>query len=228
LEPITARMVADLLQAVGIVHVIAMDLHTPQMEGFFYAPTNILTAVPPLCRVLKGRLPSDSVVVSPDAGRAQLAARYGECLGLPVVMLHKRRESAERTHVTHVVGDVKNRACVIIDDMIATGETIAESVAALLEGGARPEFMVAATHGLFLKGACEKLDHPAIRSVFVTDTIFSKQRNWAKLCVVSIAPLIGGAIKRLIPDGSTPEPTRNTSEREATEKTRSWKNATLC
>ena len=228
LEPITARVVADLLQAVGIVHVIAMDLHTPQMEGFFYAPTDILTAVPPLCRALQGRLPSDSVVVSPDAGRAQLAARYGECLGLPVVMLHKRRESAERTHVTHVVGDVKTRACVIIDDMIATGETIAASFAALLEGGARPEFIVAATHGLFLEGAREKLDHAAVRSVFVTDTISFKQRNWAKLRVVSIAPLIGGAIKRLIPDGSTREPTGKTGEPADAEKTRSWKNATLC
>ena len=228
LEPITARVVADLLQAVGIVHVIAMDLHTPQIEGFFYAPTDTLTAVPPLCRALKDRLPSSSVVVSPDAGRAQLAARYGECLGLPVVMLHKRRESAARTHVTHVVGEVKNRPCVIIDDMIATGDTIASSVAALLEGGARPEFIVAATHGLFLEGAREKRDHAAIRSVFVTDTISLKQRNWAKLRVVPIAPLIGGAIKRLVAGDSLRPPTRNASEPGGTEKTRSWKNATLC
>jgi ribose-phosphate pyrophosphokinase len=202
LEPITGRMVADLLQAVGIAHVIAVDLHTPQIEGFFYAPTDTLTAVPVLCRALNGRLPTYAVVVSPDAGRAQLAAHYAECLGVPVVMLHKRRESAERTEVTHVVGDVRNRACVIIDDMIATGGTIASSVRALLDAGARPEFVVAATHGLFLNGARDKLDQAAIRNVFVTDTVRVNQKDWPKLRVVSIAPVIGGAIERYTADGS--------------------------
>jgi ribose-phosphate pyrophosphokinase len=103
-----------------------------------------------------------------------------------------------------------------------------KSVAALLEGGARPGFIVAATHGLFLEGAREKLDHAAIRSVFVTDTISLKQRNWAKLRVIPIAPLIGGAIKRLVAGDSLRPPTRNASEPGGTEKTRSWKNATLC
>jgi ribose-phosphate pyrophosphokinase len=195
-EPITGRMVADLLQAVGIAHVITMDLHTPQVEGFFYAPTDTLTAVPALCRALRGRLPLYAVVVSPDAGRAQLVTQYAECLGLPMVMLHKRRESPERTQVTHVVGDVRDRVCVIIDDMISTGGTIESSVRALLEAGARPEFVVAAAHGLFLNGAREKLDQPAIRNVFVTDTVRVNQKDWPKLRVISIAPIIAGAIEQ--------------------------------
>jgi ribose-phosphate pyrophosphokinase len=228
LEPITARMVADLLQTVGIVHVISMDLHTRQMEGFFYEATDILTAVPALCRALAGRLPSDSVVVSPDFGRAQLAASYGDCLRLPVVILQKRRESAERTYVSHIVGDVKNRACVIIDDMIATGESIAGSITALLEGGARPEFVVAATHGLFLQNAREKLDRAAVIRVFVTDTIPVKQRNWEKLCVVSIAPVIGDLLKRLIADPTQPEPNRKNNQPNDNKKPGSWKNAAFC
>ena len=202
LEPITGRMVADLLQAVGFAQVITMDLHTPQIEGFFYAPMDTLTAMPVLCAALKDRLQRDFVVVSPDAGRARLAADYAECLRLPVIMLHKRRESAERAEVTQVVGDVTNRACLIIDDMIATGGTIAGSVAALLGAGARPEFIVAATHGLFLDGARAKLDHAAIRDVFVTDSVNVTQKDWPKLRVVSIASLIAGAIERCMVDGS--------------------------
>jgi ribose-phosphate pyrophosphokinase len=200
LEPITGRMMADLLQAVGIAHVITMDPHTPQIEGFFFAPTDTLTAVPALCRAFKGRLPSYSVVVSPDTGRTQLATRFAECLGIPVIMLHKRRESAQRTEVTHVVGEVRNRACVIVDDMIATGGTIAGSITALLQAGARPEFIVAATHGLFLSGAREKLDHAGVRSVFVTDTTFVREKNWPKLRVVSIASLIASAVERYMGD----------------------------
>jgi ribose-phosphate pyrophosphokinase len=196
LEPISGRMVADLLQVVGVAHVITVDPHTPQIEGFFTAPTDTLTAVPALCRALDGCLPSYSVVVSPDTGRAQLASRFADCLGIPVIMLHKRRESAQRTKVTHVVGEVRNRTCVIVDDMIATGGTIAGSITALLQAGARPEFMVAATHGLFLDGAREKLDHAGVRSVLVTDTVFVREKDWPKLRVVSIASLLAKAIKR--------------------------------
>jgi ribose-phosphate pyrophosphokinase len=196
LEPISGRMVADLLQVVGVAHVITVDPHTPQIEGFFTAPTDTLTAVPALCRALDGCLPSYSVVVSPDTGRAQLASRFADCLGIPVIMLHKRRESAQRTKVTHVVGEVRNRTCVIVDDMIATGGTIAGSITALLQAGARPEFMVAATHGLFLDGAREKLDHAGVRSVLVTDTVFVREKDWPKLRVVSIASLLANAVER--------------------------------
>jgi len=201
-EPITGRVVADLLEAVGIAHVVTVDLHTPQIEGFFHAPVDSLTAVPTLCRALRDRLPADFVVVSPDAGRVQLATQYAQCLGAPVIVLHKRRQSGVETEVTHIVGDVSNRACLIVDDMISTGGTVAESAAALLRAGARPEIIVAATHGLLVLGARNKLDHPSVREVFITDTVCATEKDWPKLHVISIAPLIARALERFLADGS--------------------------
>jgi ribose-phosphate pyrophosphokinase len=201
-EPITARVAADLLEAVGIAHLVTVDLHTPQTEGFFHAAVDSLTAVPTLCRALRDRLPPGLAVVSPDVGRMRFATEFARCFGAPVVVLHKRRESGTETEVTHIVGDVSRRACLIVDDMISTGGTVAESLAALLEAGARPEIIVVATHGLLLPGARDKLDHPALREVLVTDTVAVADRNWPQLRVVSIAPLIAGALERFLADGS--------------------------
>jgi ribose-phosphate pyrophosphokinase len=201
-EPIMGRVVADLLEAVGIAHVVTVDLHTPQIEGFFHAPVDTLTAVPTLCRALHERLPPDLVVVSPDVGRMRMATHYAQCLGVPVIVLHKRRKSGAETEVTHVVGDVASRACLIVDDVISTGGTIAESVRALLGAGARPEIIVAATHGLLLLGARDKLEHPAVREVFVTDTVCVAEKDWPQLRVISIAPVIAGALERFLADGS--------------------------
>jgi ribose-phosphate pyrophosphokinase len=180
------RVVADLLQVVGVGHVVTVDLHTPQIEGFFHAPVDGLTAVSTLCSALRDRLPADLVVVSPDVGRLAMATRYADqCLGAPVVVLHKRRVSGSETRVTHVVGEVSGRACLIVDDMISTGGTIAQSIAALLAAGARPEIIVAATHGLFVLDARNKLDHPAVRDVFITDTVSVTENAWPQLHVVS-------------------------------------------
>ena len=201
-EPITGRMVADLLEAVGIAHVVTVDLHTPQIEGFFFAPVDSLTAVPTLTAALRGRLAPDVVVVSPDAGRVGLATRYAQRLGVPVAVLHKRRENGRETHVTHLVGDVAGRACLIVDDIIATAGTLAEAIRALLAAGARPEITVAATHGLLLSGAREKLDQPAVHEVWVTDTVAVPEKDWPRLRVASIAPLVAGALRRFMTDGS--------------------------
>jgi ribose-phosphate pyrophosphokinase len=201
-EPITGRMVADVLEAVGIEHLVTVDLHTPQIEGFFRAPVDTLTAVPTLYGALRDHAPRDIVVVSPDAGRVRLATHYAQYFGAPVIVLHKRRESGTDTHVTHVVGDVSNRACLVVDDIISTGGTVAESVSALLGAGARPDILVAATHALLLPGARDKLQHAAIREVFVSDTVFVADTDWPKLRVVSVAPLIAGALQRFLADGS--------------------------
>ena len=197
-EPITGRMVADCLETVGFQHVVTVDLHTPQMEGFFSVPVDTLTAVPVLCRALRERLPADVAVVSPDAGRVDLATDYAQRFGAPVVVLHKRRDSGTETHVTHVVGDVVDRPCLIVDDIIATAGTLADSVAALLAAGARREIFIAATHGLFLPGAREKLNHPAVREIHVTDTVPVVAGEWPALRVVSIAPLIAAALQRFL------------------------------
>jgi ribose-phosphate pyrophosphokinase len=201
-EPIMARVVADLMEVVGISNVITVDLHTPQIEGFFHVPVDSLTAVPTLCRALRDRVPRDLVVVSPDVGRVAMATRYAEqCLGAPVIVLHKERMSGVETKVTRIVGEVSGRACLIVDDMISTGGTVAESIAALLAAGARPEIMVAATHGLFVGDARHKLSHPAVREVLVTDTVRAPEQDWPQLRVISIAPLIAEAMQRFLADG---------------------------
>lgn len=215
-EPITARMVADLLEAVGVSQVITVDLHAAQIEGFFHVPVDNLTAVPTLCEALHDRLSPDTLVVSPDVGRVRTATEYAHKLGTPVIVLHKQRESGTVTSVTHVVGDVRDRPCLIVDDMISTGGTIATSVQALLAAGARPDITVAATHALLLEGAREKLSHPAIRIVYVTDTVAlptsaepvpgavpgDTVSPWPQLQVISLAPLLAEAIRRLLANGS--------------------------
>ena len=196
-EPITASMVADLMQAVGIDHVVTVDVHAPQIEGFFRVPMDNLMATPVLVEALRDTS-GMVVVVSPDAGRMKTATDFAHRLKTSVVVLHKRRESGTETEVTHLVGDVRGRSCLIVDDMISTGGTMAESIDALLRARARPEIIVAATHGLFLPGTREKLSHKAVRTVFVTDTVQAREQNWSQLCVVSIAPLIAAAIRRFL------------------------------
>jgi ribose-phosphate pyrophosphokinase len=199
--PITASLVAQLMQAAGVDHVVTLDLHAAQIEGFFQIPVDNLTAVPVLCQALGDRLPEGVVVVSPDAGRVAMAADYAHWLGAPVAVLHKRRASGTETVVTHVVGDVRGRPCLIIDDMISTGGSIARGVEALLAAGARPEMIVAATHGLFVGEARKALSHEAIQRVFVTDSV-PVDRSWARLRVVTVAPLYAVAIRQILAGGS--------------------------
>lgn len=201
-EPITASMVAEVLQAVGVNHIVTLDLHTLQIEGFFRIPVDSLTAVPIFCAAIRHDLPPNFVVVSPDTGRVQMATQYAQKLDSSVVVLHKHRKSGTETEVTRVVGDVKGCACLIIDDMISTGGTLAKSIEALLQAEARPEIMIAATHGLFVKAARAKLSHPSIKAIFVTDTVTPKATDWQQLKIVSVAPLIATAIQRFTADGS--------------------------
>jgi ribose-phosphate pyrophosphokinase len=174
--PITASLVASLMQSAGVDHVVTLDLHTSQVEGFFHVPVDSLTAVPTLCDALgharRDWLPNgEFVVVAPDAGRVAMATEYAARLGTSVVVLHKRRESGSRTRVTHLVGDVRGRTCLLVDDMIATGGTLLESIRVLHEEGAADECVVSATHGLLLDGAADRLAGVGARAVLVTDTV---------------------------------------------------------
>jgi ribose-phosphate pyrophosphokinase len=195
-EPITASLVATLLEAAGVDHVLTVDLHTTQIEGFFRVPVDTLSAVPVLCDSLRGTLPPDAVVVSPDAGRVALATEYAGLLDLPLVVLHKRRESGSETRVTHIVGEVQGRSCVIVDDIVSTGGTVVESVQALRRAGARPGFTVVATHGLLLNGAASRLAHAGVETVVVTDTVPPQPGDGPPPRVVSVAGLLAGAIRR--------------------------------
>ncbi len=196
-ESIASSMIARCFQAAGLGHLVTVDLHSPQIEGFFHIPVEHLTAVPVLCDELKGRLAPETVVVSPDEGRLEMATRYAQRLGLSVAIVHKQRLSGMETRVVKITGDVQDRPCLIIDDMIATGDTLARAMDALIKAGARPEFRIAATHGVLLEGARGKLSRPALREIIVTDSVTPHLTDWPELKVVSLAPLLAGAIHRL-------------------------------
>jgi ribose-phosphate pyrophosphokinase len=195
--PVAARAVADLLQSVGIGRVVTLDVHTSQIEGFFRIPTDNLSAVPLMCEALRERIPADALIASPDLGAVRLATRYSELLGRQTAICVKRRTSGERVTVTQVIGDVRDRPCVIVDDMITTGGTIAESARALVAAGARGGFTVAATHGVLMPGARERMRAEGVREILVSDSIAVADGGDPPLRRVSIAPLLAQAVRRL-------------------------------
>jgi ribose-phosphate pyrophosphokinase len=195
--PIMASLVADMMQAAGIQHVVTLDLHVPQIEGFFRIPVEALSAAETLCAALRGRLPDDVVVVSPDLGGVRRAVEYGERLGAPVAVCQKQRVDGARVAVTRVIGDVRGRSCLIVDDMISTGGTIVESARVLLESGARPGPQLAATHGVLLPGAREALAGAGVRDLLVTDSVATVTSGPPPTTVVSVAALLGSEIRRL-------------------------------
>lgn len=201
-EPIMASLTARLMEAAGIQHIITVDMHAPQIEGFFRVPVDGLSAVGTLCHALTDYLLPETLVVSPDAGRLKTATEYAQRLGTSVVVLHKQRESGSQTKVLRLVGEVRDRNCLIIDDMISTGGTIAKSIEALLAAGARPEITIATTHGLFLKDSFNRLAQKNVRRIFVTDTIAISEKVWPQLEIVSVAPLVAAAIRQTTINGS--------------------------
>ena len=200
--PVTGRMVASLMESVGIQHLLTVDLHAAQTEGFFQIPVDCVTAVPALCQAVQKSLEEGTVVVSPDEGRVKMATMYARRLALPLVVLHKERRNGGSTRITHVVGEVRDRPCLITDDMISTGGTILDAIDALLKGGARPGITVAATHGLFVGEARDYLSHPAIREIVITDSVPFTQPDWEQVKVISLAPLLAAAIGRFRTDDS--------------------------
>jgi ribose-phosphate pyrophosphokinase len=192
------RLIADFAERAGISQLIAVDLHSPQVEGFFHAPVENLTAVPVIADALKEDLPAESVIVSPDAGGIKLASAYGARLGCPVAVLHKERLDGAKTAITRVVGAVRGRRCVIVDDMISTGGTIKNAIEVLLQAGASGGITVAATHPVFAPEARQNLSHPAIQQIVVTDSIPISANDWPRgrrVKVVSLAPLLALAIR---------------------------------
>jgi ribose-phosphate pyrophosphokinase len=208
--PIMASLVADLMERTGIDHVVTVDVHTPALEGFFHVPVDNLTAVPLIAESLGERLasgPGGAVIVAPDLGAVRLATRYAAALNLPVAVCHKRRLGGAEVSVGRITGDVAGRRCVIVDDMISTGGTIAEAVRVLNEAQARPAHVVAATHAVLVPGALEKMSDAGVRELIVTDSIEPRERESARLVptILSIAPLLRTAIDRLIAGGSLRE-----------------------
>ncbi len=202
-EPISARLLADLFKTAGADRLISVDLHTAQIQGFFDGPVDHLFALPLLADYIKSKLDGVPVtVVSPDAGRVRVAERWTDVLGAPLAIIHKRRDPdvPNQVKMLEVVGDVADRVCVVVDDMIDTGGTIVKAAETLVEQGAR-DVVVAATHGILSDPATESLADSPISEVVVTDTL-PISSPLEKLTVLSIAPLLGTAIKEVFTDGS--------------------------
>ncbi|MFQ6014241.1 MAG: ribose-phosphate diphosphokinase [Anaerolineae bacterium] len=196
-EAVSARVVATLLEAVGVDRVIYCDIHVPALQGFFTIPVDPLTAVPILAEYFENDRFKDGVVVSPDVGRAKLAGKYAELLGLPLAVMHKRRSAEGEVKVTHVVGDVKDRIPIVIDDLIASG-SILDEVPALVSQGAQEEIYLAITHPVLLPSALERLQHPLIKELVVTNTIrVPEEKRSNKLHIRSVAQLLADVIRNI-------------------------------
>jgi ribose-phosphate pyrophosphokinase len=204
-EPISARLIADLFATAGADRLMAVDLHTSQIQGFFDGPVDHLFALPILADYLAAKLDVNQVtVVAPDAGRVRVCERWTDRLGTPLAIIHKRRDPhvANQVKVFEVVGQVKGRTCILVDDMIDTGGTITKAADALFEQGAE-RVIAAATHGVLSGAAVDNLKNSRISEVVLTNTLPIPQENrFDKLTVLSIAPLIGRAINEVFSDGS--------------------------
>ena len=195
---IRARVIADAIEAAGASRMVAMDLHAPQIQGFFKISVDDLYGMPYLAEAIRGLGLDDPVVVSPDAGYAKMARRYAQRLGAGYALADKTRPGhGEEVEVTDVIGDVDGRDTVLVDDFIASGATLLEVATKLLERGARSVY-AAATHGLFSGNAEERLAASPIERVIVTDTVENQPVPLGpKVHVVSVAPLFAEAIRRI-------------------------------
>lgn len=205
-EPISARLVADMLKCAGANRILTVDLHTAQIQGFFDGPVDHLFAMDVLASYMEKQYAGRPItVVAPDAGRVRVAERWTDRLGgCPLAFIHKTRDPNRPNQVVanRVVGDVEDRVCLIVDDMIDTGGTICRAAEILHEAGAA-DVVVAATHPLLSDPATERLKNSRITEVVVTNTLpLPPEKQLDKITVLSIAPLLGKAIREVFNDGS--------------------------
>jgi len=204
-EPISARLMADLFKTAGADRLMAVDLHTAQIQGFFDGPVDHLFALPLLADHVKAHYETaDMTIVSPDAGRVRVAERWTDRLGCPLAIIHKRRNPlvANEVKVFEVVGQVKGRTCVLVDDMIDTAGTITKAAEALFENGAR-EVIATATHGVLSGPAIDRLKNSRISEIVLTNTLpIPTDRRLDKLTVLPISQLVARAIREVFLDGS--------------------------
>lgn len=205
-EPISARLMADMFKTAGADRLICVDLHTSQIQGFFDGPVDHLMALPILSEYVAERHGHQELtIVSPDAGRIKVAEQWSSRLnGAPLAFIHKTRDISQPNEsvANRVVGDVKDRVCVLVDDMIDTGSTIVKAADALKDAGAS-DVVIAATHAILSGPAVDRLKNCRACEVIVTNTLpISADRQFDKLTMLSIAPLISRAIREVFEDGS--------------------------
>lgn len=196
-EPITAKLIADLLSVGGIGRMVTMDLHAGQVQGFFDVPVDHMTAVPILANYFKKKKLSDLVVVSPDVGRVKMAKIYADLLGADMAILHKSRPSHGVAEITHVIGEVKGKVALVIDDMIDTGGTIISGAEALVEDGAK-EVYACATHPVLSGPAVDRFKSSFIKEVVTTNTIpLPEDKKIDKFTILSVAELLAKTIRNV-------------------------------
>ncbi|QXG74968.1 ribose-phosphate diphosphokinase [Modestobacter sp. L9-4] len=205
-EPISARLVADMFKTAGADRLMAVDLHTAQIQGFFDGPVDHLFAMDLLVDEVKRNWGDrDLTVVSPDSGRVRVSERWSDKLGgTPLAFIHKTRDMTRPNEVVanRVVGEVEGRVCILVDDMIDTGGTISKAAETLFAAGAA-DVIIAATHGVLSGPAVERLEKSGVSAVIVTNTLpIEPERRFDKLTVLSIAPLLASAITQVFEDGS--------------------------
>ena len=194
--PISARLLADLITVAGAQRVVVVDLHSPQIQGFFNIPVDNLYALGVLHDYLKNKVDEDTIVVSPDAGGVERARLLANKLGCGIAIIYKRRPEPNVAEVLDIIGDVKGKRAIIIDDIIDTAGTVVAASNLLLSKGAK-EVIIAASHGLLSGPAVERLKNAPIAEVVITNTIPTEGKNLDKLTVISVASLIGESIRRI-------------------------------
>lgn len=196
-EPITAKLVADLLTTAGVDRVVTMDLHAGQIQGYFDIPVDHLSGVPILAEYFKDIVDEDTVVVSPDLGGVTRARNFANLLDLPIAIIEKRRPKANVSEVMNVIGDIDGKNVIIIDDIIDTAGTITKAAQVLKDFGATTVY-ACATHPVLSGPAIERINSSAIEKFIITDTIpTAEETNGDKIEVVSVAPIFAEAIRRI-------------------------------
>jgi ribose-phosphate pyrophosphokinase len=197
--PISAKLVADLITAAGATRVLSMDLHAGQIQGFFNIPFDHIFAMPVLMDYLRSRFTSDAVVVSPDAGGVERARAYSKRLdNASLAIIDKRRDKPNESQVMHIIGDVKGKDAILLDDMIDTAGTLTQAAQAVMDHGAR-SVVACATHGVLSGTAIARIEASPLREVIITDTIPLTEEGKAskKLKVMGVSRLLGEAVKRI-------------------------------
>jgi ribose-phosphate pyrophosphokinase len=196
--PITAKLVADLITSAGADRLLCMDLHAGQIQGFFNIPVDNLFATRLLLSAISARVPGEVMIISPDAGGVERARAYAKRLGVGLAIIDKRREAANVSEVMHIIGDVKGKTCVIVDDIVDTAGTLCSAAGSLLEAGASGVY-AAITHPVLSGPAIKRIEESPLSELIVTDTIplRGEAAHCKKIHVVSVADQLGEAIRRI-------------------------------
>jgi ribose-phosphate pyrophosphokinase len=196
-EPISAKLIAHLLEESGADHIIVLELHSDQIQGFFSIPADGLTARPIFTQYFKGLKLHQPVVVAPDVGGAKRAKKFADSLGAELAILHKSRPSHQKAEIHEVVGDIAGKTCILFDDIIDTAGTLLSARQALLDRGAHPDVYAAATHAVFSGPALQRLGGAGFKEVVVTDSIPTDPAAFPGLRVLRTAPLLANVIKNV-------------------------------